>query len=409
MGTNSSLKTFCGCVLLFAISPGRGSAQRAAAPQAAPAAQGAQAASICGGQAACYETDDFAVIMTDFRVSKTGGWKVIDTTLHFQNKTNQPLILGYTEGSAMAIDDQGNRYGLANQPNAVRGIGRVQGNSIDPKFSLGPAGSGDTMFELAWAPGQSTEGVNFELDLSIREIHALEGGQFSLAGEAPLQFRGLANGAFGGSTPGTAAGAAGGGLLATSGSTTTTAGALPVCGSGSSGLSSVTDKANSIAGQNLPANANSTVSNASTQMSNASAQIASLKSMFGHKKAATAQATPATASAAAPCVPAASATNATAVPQAVPAVAVSGSAAAPATATPAVATSSATTAVTAAPAGAQPMTPAEALRARVLANQAAAPKATATTAATPKTTVATTKPAAKKPASATTTTTTNPK
>ena len=184
MKTDFLLKTLGGCVVLAAILPVRSAAQ-----VAAPAIQSAQPASICSGRAACYEAGDFVAIMTDFRVSTTNGWKVIDTTLHFQNKTNQPLILGYTEGSAMAIDDQGNRYGLSGQANAVRGIGRITGNNIDPKFSLPPGGAGDTMFELAWNPGSATQGVNFELDLSVREVSALEGHQFSLAGESPLQFR----------------------------------------------------------------------------------------------------------------------------------------------------------------------------------------------------------------------------
>jgi hypothetical protein len=404
MRTSISLKTLCGCVLLFAISPGRSSAQAAAAPQAAPAVQSAQPASICSGRAGCYETTDFAAVMTDFRLSMNGGWKLIDTTLHFQNKTNQPLILGYTEGSAMAIDDQGNRYGLAGQPNAVRGIGRIQGNSIDAKFSLPPGGGGDTMFELAWAPGNATQGVNFELDLSIREVKALEGQQFSLAGETPLQFRGLANGMFAGSTAGTTAGSAGvggAGLLGTSG-TATNGGALPVCGSGSSGLSSVAANANAIGGQNVPASANSTISNASAQISN-------LKSMF-HKKAAVAPATPAVASAATPCVPATSATGSTATPSAIPAVAVPTSAATQSGATPAVATTSSVTSTAVAPASAATTTSAAQPAARVSqttpARAAAAPRTTTvTTVTTTKTVVTTPKPAAKKPAPVTTSTT----
>jgi hypothetical protein len=127
MKTGFSLKTLWGCMVLMALLPVRSDAQAAA-----PADQSAQPASICSGRAACYEASDFAAIMTDFRVSTNGSWKVIDTTLHFQNKTIQPLILGYTEGSALAIDDQGNRYGLSGQANTVRGIGRIAGNSIDP-------------------------------------------------------------------------------------------------------------------------------------------------------------------------------------------------------------------------------------------------------------------------------------
>src|SRR5262249_43228412 len=66
--------------------------------------------SACGNQPLCYDTPDFAVAVVDFRMSMSRGAKVMDATLRFVNKTNQPLILGYLDGSAMGLDDQGNRY-----------------------------------------------------------------------------------------------------------------------------------------------------------------------------------------------------------------------------------------------------------------------------------------------------------
>ncbi|HEY6292682.1 MAG TPA: hypothetical protein VI455_14125 [Terriglobia bacterium] len=307
MKTRLSLKTFCGCVLLLAVLSTGGAAQTAAVPQAAPATQNPQRTGICGGQPLCYETTDFAAYVTDYRVSEQNGIKVMDATVRFQNKTNQPLILGYTQGSGLAIDDQGNRYGLNpwGGANSVRGIGQVAGNQIDPKFVVQAGGVGDALFEWAGRPG-AVAGVTYEHDVTIREITALEGHQFALAGEFPIQFKGLANGVTSGAAASQAA--SGQGLMPGAGSAGVAA-AQPVCPPGASVLgntaSSVSNTANSVAGQNVPAGANSTISNTT-------ATVASLKSIFGHKKAAAAAAPSAAAGAATPCVSAAPSTPSTA-------------------------------------------------------------------------------------------------
>src|SRR5215475_1869138 len=102
--------------------------------------------SACGNQPLCYDTPDFAVAVVDFRMSMSRGAKVMDATLRFVNKTNQPLILGYVDSSAVALDDQGNRYNPYANRN-LAGIGVVSGNSGDPKFTLQAGGSGDARWE----------------------------------------------------------------------------------------------------------------------------------------------------------------------------------------------------------------------------------------------------------------------
>src|SRR5207248_6050696 len=106
----------------------------------------------------------------------------------------QPRALGYVEGSAAATDDQGNRYVLNwYGGNGIRGMGVVNGNNIDPKFMLQPGGAADAHYELLWRPTNAVAGVNYTLDLSIREINALEGHQYALGMEAPMHFEGLMN------------------------------------------------------------------------------------------------------------------------------------------------------------------------------------------------------------------------
>jgi hypothetical protein len=243
--------------------------------------------SFCGSQPLCYEANDFAATITDFRTSTSGGYKVIDVIVRFQNKTNQPLILGYLANSGTALDDRGNRY-IVYGANGFRGIGQVYGgNNFDPKFNLRGGGFGDAQFELMWAPGQTAYGVTFELNLTVDEINTIEANQHTLGGEFPLHYRGLANGVTG-SAPGQASAFSSQGQ----GAASSVAG-LPPCGTTAATLAGTANSA----GVQVPATAN-------TAVTNASAAFSSLGSLFGKKKT-TAPAAPSApnAASAAPCAP----------------------------------------------------------------------------------------------------------
>jgi hypothetical protein len=250
-------------------------------PQAAPTAtvQGEpQAQSACGNQPLCADTPDFTATVTDFRLTNTNGMKVMDVTLRFQNKTADPLILGYEDRSEMAMDEQGNRYVPNPWGNAYRGIGVVVGNNMDPKFALRAGSWGDASFELVWRPGaQDPIGSTFEYALSVREINTLPGNQHSLGGEFPLHFQGLANG-IRGVSPGYsgAAYSAGSGV----GSPILASGqSLPPCGAAAT-LSTVAGVAGGTGNQ--------TATTAASQVSSAASTISSLGSIFGRKKQAAA-------------------------------------------------------------------------------------------------------------------------
>jgi hypothetical protein len=257
------------------------------AQTAAPAASAAPS-TFCGSQPLCYEANDFAATITDFRTSTQGGYRIIDVIMRFQNKTNQPLILGYLANSGTALDDRGNRY-IVYGANGFRGIGQVYGGTnFDPKFNLRAGGFGDAQFELMWAAGQTAYGLTFELNLSVDEINTIEAGQHTLGGEFPLHYRGLTNGVSS-AAPGQAT------AFLPQGQGGASQG-LPPCGPGGTTLAGVANSAN---GQ-VPASAN-------TAVSNATAAISNLGALFGKKKTATpaapSAAAPSTASAA-PCAPA---------------------------------------------------------------------------------------------------------
>ena len=274
-------------------------------PQAGQASSAFQSA--CGNQPMCYDAPNFAVAVVDFRMSTASGYKLMDATLRFVNKTNQPLILGYLDGSAVALDDQGNRY-VPYGNRGLAGIGVVNGATADPKFVLQPGGAGDARWEMLWRPGpQDPIGSAFDLSLTIREVTTLVGGQHALGGEIPLRFQGLANGMNGSAA---SAGAASIGTAGVAGASPMLAGGttgLPPCGPGGNAggtLNGIAGAANSVGGQQT-ANATNTATNTA---GNAMAQIAGLKSIFGKKNAAapassvagTANCIPAATSSAAP-------------------------------------------------------------------------------------------------------------
>lgn len=161
---------------------------------AAPvAAQG-----MCPGEPLCRQVASFSATVTEFRVSpNTLGNRPIQVAVRFTNRTDRPLILGYVDRSAAAFDDRGNKYELQNSAR-LTGIGRIERQRFDPKFTLGPGESADARLELNFFVNRNViVGTGFDLELSVREIDALPGGQYRLGREHALSWQHLANGAGG--------------------------------------------------------------------------------------------------------------------------------------------------------------------------------------------------------------------
>lgn len=158
---------------------------------AASLATPAQGASPgCTANASCVATRSFVATVTNVRTSTQGHNRVLSTTVRFENKTAQPLTIGYVRESGVALDELGNRY-VVPGVNGVRAIGEIAGTSIDPKFTLQPGEASDARFELVWDPGKTAAGKLFELDLAVREIAAAAGDQLKLGQEHALHFAGL--------------------------------------------------------------------------------------------------------------------------------------------------------------------------------------------------------------------------
>ncbi|HEU4484572.1 MAG TPA: hypothetical protein VFR96_03710 [Povalibacter sp.] len=164
------------------------------------------ATAACTNTQLCSQTSTFIATVTDFRTSISRTQRIASAVVHLQNRSDRPLTLAYVSGSGVVIDDQGNRYGVDDfrNGNAVRAIGIIKRNTFDPKFTLQPGESGDARFEFNWYPGQSIVGTVFQMELTIREIDALAGGQQKLGREHALQFQQLTD-KLGGTPPAPAA------------------------------------------------------------------------------------------------------------------------------------------------------------------------------------------------------------
>lgn len=179
----------CAALILVTLGGTAGGAGQGQPPATAPTA----AARVCGTMAFCAEELTFAAAITDFQaILQNQNSKTLTVRLRVKNKLNRLLALGYVTGSGIATDERGNRYAVSDQ--TVQGVGLIRGTAADPKFLLQPGETSDARFEFVWnTSGQEIFGVTFQIDLALREIDPLPGGQIRLGREHALHYAGLTN------------------------------------------------------------------------------------------------------------------------------------------------------------------------------------------------------------------------
>jgi hypothetical protein len=153
------------------------------------------AATPCPGVANCIETRTFTATLSEFRSIQAAGASMQATaTIRFRNKTDKPLILGYVDGSGVALDEQGNRFSIPSARTGVRGIGVITSREFDSKFSLAPGEQADARFELQAYSQNPIYGTIFNFDIAVREIDPVAGNQLKLGREHSFGYSGLTNG-----------------------------------------------------------------------------------------------------------------------------------------------------------------------------------------------------------------------
>jgi hypothetical protein len=157
----------------------------AATPAPAPPVQvAANLPDACGGKAGCYDAGPFVADIVNTvatREQSARPWHTVRLNVRFRNKTNEPIILGYMTGTAVLIDDLGNRYVPSAAPEDAKGIGKVAARSADPQFVLRPGEARNATFGQArvmrGTPNAGIVGTKYTFDMSIGQLEVLYNGQ----------------------------------------------------------------------------------------------------------------------------------------------------------------------------------------------------------------------------------------
>jgi hypothetical protein len=162
----------------------------AAAPAPAPAAPAPEPTNPCEGRDRCYAAGPFMAEVTRVDESKASYYQILTISVRFRNLGGSPLVLAYASGTALAVDDQGNRYGPA-ASNHVRGIGLTSRGRADPSFSLRPGESREATFQMAFRPGRAVIGTVYAFDFAVEELELLPRSQIRTVREYTLGYRDL--------------------------------------------------------------------------------------------------------------------------------------------------------------------------------------------------------------------------
>jgi hypothetical protein len=137
----------------------------------------------CGGKPRCYNAGPFVAEITGLTSSSLAYSPPIDVLqarVRFRNLTNQPMTLGYAYGSAVIVDNFGNRYSSVTPSygDGAKGIGIVRNDQADPQFVLGSGASGDVMFSVSRGRARTDRaGATFNLDMTIAQLEVLDSRQ----------------------------------------------------------------------------------------------------------------------------------------------------------------------------------------------------------------------------------------
>lgn len=153
----------------------------------------------CGGKPRCFSADPFVAELASLTSSFSGNGNavhVLKASVRFRNTTNQPVVLGYIADSAVATDNNGNRYQVqVNQRgDGAAGIGTVTRANANPQFVLAPGASRDATFTVSRYKRDSRIGSTFAFDLTIAQLDVLPGEQVRVLREYAVGFTALTAG-----------------------------------------------------------------------------------------------------------------------------------------------------------------------------------------------------------------------
>ncbi|HEY7642235.1 MAG TPA: hypothetical protein VH814_21055 [Steroidobacteraceae bacterium] len=156
----------------------------------------------CGDSPRCYNAGTFiAEVMQVSASAMTAGARHQGVVLNirFRNVSDKPLILAYRASSSAALDNFGNGYTWGRpgtHDTSVKGIGMLEGRSVDTQFALTPGQSRSATFNIIRFNARPPIGDAWNYDVVIDEIEVLPGQVVRSVRQNSLSFANLKAGSF---------------------------------------------------------------------------------------------------------------------------------------------------------------------------------------------------------------------
>jgi hypothetical protein len=156
----------------------------------------------CNGAPRCFNAGTFTAEVVQVSASAmTPGARhhSVSINLRFRNVTDKPMILAYRSGSSAALDNFGNGFTWGRpgtHDTSVKGIGMVEGRSVDTQFSLAPGQARNATFGIIRFNAKPPIGDAWNYDVVIEEIEILPGQVVRSARANSISFSNVRAGAF---------------------------------------------------------------------------------------------------------------------------------------------------------------------------------------------------------------------
>jgi len=154
----------------------------------------------CLGRTRCFATGPFMAQITSVTAGPVGGrHHGLRIEMRIQNRSAEPIILGYKSGTSGAIDDLGNRYYYGRPSThdvSFHGIGLVTGTQADPQFALRPGESRNATFDvIRYEVLNKQLGTSWSYDVVLAQLEVLPSNQVRAVRDYSVSFQGLTTGA----------------------------------------------------------------------------------------------------------------------------------------------------------------------------------------------------------------------
>lgn len=135
-----------------------------------PLAQAQSHVPVCPADSACWSSKELAVFVRSVSSTSSGGWKHVNVSLRFFNRSAQATALAYV-GRELVISD--NRSHRSDNHGRTGGMPRFEKGQTQTNFRVEPGEHRDATIEFNVWTGQQELGDLFEVSLLVRELRQI--------------------------------------------------------------------------------------------------------------------------------------------------------------------------------------------------------------------------------------------